>query len=98
MGTGGAPPSVLPTMGRVEGPAPDAVVGDQLVVIRTEAVPRGLALLDSPDFDSLFEDHYEFATKLMAARRGDRAAALGPERRGDRLERIRLPGGQPILS
>ncbi|MEO5875020.1 MAG: AAA family ATPase [Streptosporangiaceae bacterium] len=67
MGTGDAPPSVLPTMGRVEGPAPDAVVGDQLVVIRTEAVPRGLALLDSPDFDSLFDDHYEFATKLMAA-------------------------------
>lgn len=67
MGTGDTPPSVLPTMGRVEGPAPDAVVGDQLVVIRTEAVPRGLALLDSPDFDSLFEDHFEFATKLMAA-------------------------------
>jgi len=67
MGTGTRPPGVLPTMGRVEGPAPDAVVGDQLVVIRTEAVPRGLALLDSPDFDSLFDDHYEFATKLMAA-------------------------------
>lgn len=67
MGEDGRPPGVLPTMGRVEGPAPDAVVGDQLVVIRTEAVPRGLALLDSPDFDSLFDDHYEFATKLMAA-------------------------------
>ncbi len=67
MGEGGRPPGVLPTMGRVEGPAPDAVVGDQLVVIRTEAVPQGLALLDSPDFDSLFEDHYDFATKLMAA-------------------------------
>lgn len=67
MGTDGRPPGVLPTMGRVEGPAPDAVVGDQLVVIRTEAVPRGLAVLDSPDFDSLFDDHYEFATKLMAA-------------------------------
>ncbi|GAB2835581.1 dynamin family protein [Actinocorallia aurea] len=67
MGTEERPPGVLPTMGRVEGPAPDAVVGDQLVVIRTEAVPRGLAVLDSPDFDSLFEDHFEFATKLMAA-------------------------------
>ncbi|MCD0452786.1 AAA family ATPase [Actinocorallia sp. API 0066] len=67
MGTDERPPGVLPTMGRVEGPAPDAVVGDQLVVIRTEAVPRGLAVLDSPDFDSLFEDHYGFATKLMAA-------------------------------
>ncbi|GAB3683430.1 dynamin family protein [Actinocorallia lasiicapitis] len=67
MGTDEKPPGVVPTMGRVEGPAPDAVVGDQLVVIRTEAVPRGIALLDSPDFDSLFDDHYEFATKLMAA-------------------------------
>ncbi|MFC4911373.1 AAA family ATPase [Actinomadura gamaensis] len=58
---------LLPGMGRVKGPAPDAIAGDQLVVITSEAIPPGLALLDSPDFDSVFEDHYEFATKLMAA-------------------------------
>ncbi|GAA1547634.1 hypothetical protein GCM10009678_32780 [Actinomadura kijaniata] len=58
---------LLPGMGRVRGPAPDAIAGDQLVVIASEALPPGLALLDSPDFDSVFEDHYEFATKLMAA-------------------------------
>ncbi|MDL4777508.1 AAA family ATPase [Actinomadura xylanilytica] len=58
---------MLPGMGRVRGPAPDAIAGDQLVIIASEALPPGLALLDSPDFDSVFEDHYEFATKLMAA-------------------------------
>ncbi|RFU43612.1 AAA family ATPase [Actinomadura logoneensis] len=58
---------LLPGMGRVKGPAPDAIAGDQLVVITSEELPPGLALLDSPDFDSVFEDHYEFATKLMAA-------------------------------
>lgn len=58
---------MLPGMGRVRGPAPDAIAGDQLVIIGSEALPEGLALLDSPDFDSVFEDHYEFATKLMSA-------------------------------
>ncbi|MEU8345770.1 Dynamin family protein [Actinomadura meyerae] len=58
---------MLPGMGRVRGPAPDAIAGDQLVVIGSDVLPPGLALLDSPDFDSVFEDHYEFATKLMAA-------------------------------
>ncbi|MBC6470046.1 AAA family ATPase [Actinomadura alba] len=58
---------LLPGMAKVPGPAPDAVVGDQLVIMQSEALPAGLALLDSPDFDSVFEDHYEFATKLMAA-------------------------------
>jgi hypothetical protein len=56
---------ILPDMGRVEGPAPDAIAGDQLVVIANDTLPPGLALLDSPDFDSVFEDHYEFAAKLM---------------------------------
>jgi energy-coupling factor transporter ATP-binding protein EcfA2 len=58
---------VIPGMGRVPGPAPDAIAGDQLVIIASDALPEGLALLDSPDFDSVFEDHYEFATKLMDA-------------------------------
>jgi energy-coupling factor transporter ATP-binding protein EcfA2 len=58
---------ILPGMAKVPGPAPDAVVGDQLVIMQSEMLPPGLALLDSPDFDSVFEDHFEFATKLMAA-------------------------------
>ncbi|MCP9949686.1 dynamin family protein [Actinomadura madurae] len=58
---------MLPGMGRIRGPAPDAIAGDQLVIIASDVLPPGLALLDSPDFDSVFEDHYEFATKLMAA-------------------------------
>jgi energy-coupling factor transporter ATP-binding protein EcfA2 len=58
---------VIPGMSRVPGPAPDAIAGDQLVIIGSDALPPGLALLDSPDFDSVFEDHYEFATKLMDA-------------------------------
>ncbi|WP_103938858.1 AAA family ATPase [Thermomonospora echinospora] len=58
---------LLPDMGRVPGPAPDAIAGDQLVIISSDQLPEGLALLDSPDFDSVFEDHYEFATKLMSA-------------------------------
>jgi energy-coupling factor transporter ATP-binding protein EcfA2 len=58
---------VIPGMSRVLGPAPDAIAGDQLVIISSDALPEGLALLDSPDFDSVFEDHYEFATKLMDA-------------------------------
>jgi hypothetical protein len=58
---------ILPDMGRVEGPAPDAIAGDQLVIISNDELPPGLALLDSPDFDSVFEDHLEFAAKLMDA-------------------------------
>lgn len=58
---------VLPAFGRVPGPAPDAVVGDQLVIMKSEALPKGLALLDSPDVDSVFEDHHEFAAAFLAA-------------------------------
>lgn len=58
---------VLPGFGRVLGPAPDAVVGDQLVIMKSEVLPKGLALLDSPDVDSVFEDHHEFAAQFLAA-------------------------------
>jgi energy-coupling factor transporter ATP-binding protein EcfA2 len=58
---------VLPGFGRVPGPAPDAVVGDQLVIMKSEVLPKGLALLDSPDVDSVFEEHHEFAAAFLAA-------------------------------
>jgi hypothetical protein len=58
---------VLPGFGRVPGPAPDAVVGDQLVIMKSDVLPSGLALLDSPDVDSVFEDHHDFAAQFLAA-------------------------------
>jgi energy-coupling factor transporter ATP-binding protein EcfA2 len=58
---------VLPGFGRVLGPAPDAVVGDQLVIMKSDVLPKGLAVLDSPDVDSVFEDHHEFAAQFLAA-------------------------------
>jgi energy-coupling factor transporter ATP-binding protein EcfA2 len=58
---------VLPGFGRVPGPAPDAVVGDQLVIMKSDVLPKGLAVLDSPDVDSVFEDHHEFAAQFLAA-------------------------------
>ncbi|MEV5711346.1 AAA family ATPase [Actinoallomurus sp. NPDC052274] len=58
---------VLPGFGRVPGPAPDAVVGDQLVIMKSDVLPKGLALLDSPDVDSVFEEHHEFAAQFLAA-------------------------------
>ncbi|WP_433174611.1 AAA family ATPase [Actinoallomurus sp. CA-150999] len=58
---------VLPGFGRVPGPAPDAVVGDQLVIMKSDVLPKGLALLDSPDVDSVFEDHHEFASQFLSA-------------------------------
>jgi hypothetical protein len=58
---------VLPGFGRVPGPAPDAVVGDRLVIMKSDVLPKGLALLDSPDVDSVFEDHHEFAAQFLAA-------------------------------
>jgi energy-coupling factor transporter ATP-binding protein EcfA2 len=58
---------VLPGFGRVPGPAPDAVVGDQLVIMKSDALPKGVALLDSPDIDSVFEEHHQFAEAFLAA-------------------------------
>jgi energy-coupling factor transporter ATP-binding protein EcfA2 len=58
---------VLPGFGRVLGPAADAVVGDQLVIMKSDVLPKGLALLDSPDVDSVFEEHHDFAAQFLAA-------------------------------
>jgi len=58
---------ILPGFERVPGPAPDAVVGDRLVIMKSDVLPKGLALLDSPDVDSVFEEHHEFAAQFLAA-------------------------------
>ena len=38
-----------------------------LVLVATEGMPRGLALLDTPDIDSVVKAHHEFAYQLLDA-------------------------------
>ncbi|WFN89548.1 hypothetical protein P8A24_04875 [Arcanobacterium wilhelmae] len=57
---------VLPELARVSG----NVAGDsagELELIASQAVPRGLALLDAPDIDSVVEENRRLAAQLLAA-------------------------------
>jgi hypothetical protein len=54
---------VLPGLPRV----PEPRGAGDLVVVRSAAVPRGVALLDSPDIDSVFKEHHELAGQLLGA-------------------------------
>lgn len=54
---------VLPGLPRV----PEPRTAGDLVVVRSAAVPRGVALLDSPDIDSVFKQHHELAGQLLGA-------------------------------
>ncbi len=58
------PDRILPTLDRVDEPTHDH---ESLQLIATTAVPRGLALLDAPDFDSIDDRNRELATKLLGA-------------------------------
>jgi hypothetical protein len=58
------PDRILPTLDRVDHPTTDHGC-IQLVASRT--TPRGLAILDAPDFDSIDDLNRELATKLLAA-------------------------------
>ena len=71
---------VLPTLSRVRGelsgagtPAtragatPDAAAMQSLVLVADPAVPRGVALLDAPDVDSVSDDNRQLAAQLLAA-------------------------------
>ena len=71
---------VLPTLSRVRGeqvgdntPAsragvnPDAGAMTSLVLVADQAVPRGVAILDAPDVDSISDDNRELAGQLLAA-------------------------------
>lgn len=58
------PDRVLPSLDRVEQPTTSR---DALQLVATTAVPRGVALLDAPDFDSIDDANRELATKLLAA-------------------------------
>ncbi|HWJ11937.1 MAG TPA: dynamin family protein [Nocardioides sp.] len=55
---------VLPTFERVATPTDDP---GKVELAATTAVPRGVALLDAPDFDSIDETNRLLATRLLAA-------------------------------
>ncbi|MCP2349402.1 dynamin family protein [Nonomuraea roseoviolacea] len=51
---------------RVDKPTPEAGP-DSLVVVPTEKLPQGVALLDTPDIDSVVEKHHEIAQRMLDA-------------------------------
>lgn len=61
---------VLPGLARVTGTAASATAGDGAAALRlvpSEALPRGLALLDAPDVDSVEAANRRLAAQLLAA-------------------------------
>ena len=71
---------VLPTLSRVQGEQvrdntpssragvnPDAGAMTSLVLVADQAVPRGVAILDAPDVDSISDDNRQLAGQLLAA-------------------------------
>lgn len=71
---------VLPSLSRIRGslvssplpasqagPTPDAAAISSLVLVSDAAVPRGVALLDAPDVDSISDDNRRLAGQLLAA-------------------------------
>ncbi|MEU8271521.1 GTPase, partial [Sphaerisporangium sp. NPDC049002] len=57
---------VLGGMIRVDRPATDGSL-DTLVLASTERLPQGVALLDTPDIDSVVETHHEVAHRMLDA-------------------------------
>ncbi|MEU4229008.1 dynamin family protein [Nonomuraea sp. NPDC026600] len=51
---------------RIDKPSPEAGRGS-LVVVATEKLPQGVALLDTPDIDSVVEEHHEIAHRMLDA-------------------------------
>ncbi|WP_246064717.1 GTPase [Nonomuraea longispora] len=51
---------------RLDAPTPDAGP-DGLVVVSTEKLPQGVALLDTPDIDSVVEEHHDVAHRMLDA-------------------------------
>ncbi|WP_447643132.1 GTPase [Nocardioides zeae] len=58
------PDRLLPELRRVEDPTTDPGC---LQLVATDAVPKGLAILDAPDIDSVDRHNRELAAQLMAA-------------------------------
>ncbi|MEU5866118.1 dynamin family protein [Nonomuraea sp. NPDC047529] len=57
---------LLAGLERLERPSPDSGT-DGLVVVSTEKLPQGVALLDTPDIDSVVEEHHEIAHRMLDA-------------------------------
>ncbi|MDO5723206.1 MAG: hypothetical protein Q4P33_02240 [Flaviflexus sp.] len=57
---------ILPELARVRG-AEDSGSHTELGLAETTSLPEGLALLDSPDIDSVVEDNRRLAAQLLAA-------------------------------
>ncbi|MFI6296966.1 AAA family ATPase [Nonomuraea sp. NPDC050790] len=51
---------------RIEKPTPETGL-DSLVVVTTEKLPQGVALLDTPDIDSVVEEHHDVAHRMLDA-------------------------------
>ena len=59
---------VLPGMARSIGDRPGGMEDPgQIRLVAADTVPRGLAILDAPDIDSVVESNRELATQLLAA-------------------------------
>ncbi len=58
------PDRVLPTLDRVDQPTTDPRA---IQLVPSATVPRGVAILDAPDFDSIDDRNRELATKLLSA-------------------------------
>ncbi|MEV4576397.1 dynamin family protein, partial [Nonomuraea jabiensis] len=57
---------LLGSLRRLDKPAPEAGVRS-MVVVATEKLPQGVALLDTPDIDSVVEEHHEVAHRMLDA-------------------------------
>lgn len=49
------------------GATPDAALTDSIILLQDDAVPRGLAILDAPDVDSISNENRRLAGQLLAA-------------------------------
>ncbi|MEU3167623.1 dynamin family protein [Streptosporangium sp. NPDC006930] len=57
---------LLGSLRRLGEPDPEAASGS-LVLVSTEHLPSGVALLDTPDIDSVVEEHHEIAHRMLDA-------------------------------
>ncbi|WP_411732461.1 dynamin family protein [Paeniglutamicibacter sp.] len=49
------------------GATPDAAVTESIILLQDDAVPRGMAILDAPDVDSISDENRRLAGQLLAA-------------------------------
>ncbi|MEV0309430.1 dynamin family protein [Nonomuraea fuscirosea] len=57
---------LLGALQRLDKPTQEATMGS-LVIVQTEKLPQGVALLDTPDIDSVVEEHHEIAHRMLDA-------------------------------